>query len=61
MTCKSNPTKQRNSIFLLLKLLTTDDQEGQSDQISVLCKYIRQIIITRPRNVKEANNSFVFD
>ena len=61
MTCKSNPTKQRNLIFLLPKLLTTEDQEGQSDQISVLCKYIRQIIITRPRNVKEANNSFVFD
>ena len=61
MTCKSNPTKQRNLIFLLPKLLTTEDQEGQSDQISVLCKYIRQIIITRPRNVKEANNLFVFD
>ena len=57
MTCKSNPIKQRNLIFLLPKLFTTEDQEGQGGQISVLCKYIRQIIITRPRNVKEANNS----
>ena len=49
MTCKSNPINQRNLIFILPKLLTTEDQEGQSDQI-----------ITRLRNVKEANNS-VFD
>ena len=54
------PIKQRNLIVLLSKLFMTEDQEGQSDQISVLCKYIRQIIITRPRNVKEANNLFVF-
>ena len=33
ITCKSNPIKQRNLIFLLPKLLMTDDQEGQSHQI----------------------------
>ena len=57
------PAKQRNLIFMLPKLLTTEDQNRQSDQISVLCKYIRPLAFSnhsRPRNVKEANNQVIF-